>query len=262
MRPIAKSLAAAVALVSGACHGPSASDQARAVARAAAPPAQRPLRILIVPDQTCSMYTAGVGLPDGDSLRPLLPRLEEAGGELAVGAIRDGAGFPLRRLFVPAPPPAPRAVPDRPDNIFEAAHARQHEAAEQADYNEKHRAWLERVRRQESIFIDFIGRYLATQPASRSDLRSAVLRANLFFSEPNLFTSTSRNVVIFITDGKDNVNPKPLDVGLPADVIVVCGPGSAGYLEPLHPGRFESFDAAVRFVVSAPTNQGERNVRR
>jgi len=217
------------------------------------------LRIALFIDQSESMEQARVPHVSHESLAPLLGRLQVSGGELAIGLIRDRSDAPLVRVFVPAPPVAPVfPVAERP-NIFEKARERKREDDERARYEERLRAWQADAAARVSAFAELIVPLLeAPADAMATDIHSALLRADVFVSEPNAFGRPVMNVVILVTDGVETVDAEMrAQFSAPAELLVVNGTGTVGHLDTLHPVRFEALDAAIRYVVD-----GGSHVRR
>jgi hypothetical protein len=217
-----------------------------------------PFRGASLVDQTVSMRDARVGRISPASFTPVYERLAATGGEFALGLIRDRSDRPLVRLYVP-PPPAPPLSSSRPKNIFDAAAARKREDADRARYEVQLRAWRAEAAARINIFTSAIAPLLdADSDARRTDIGSAILRANLFLAEPTSFSRGTENVILLITDGVETVRPSEAPrLTTHARVLLVNGTGSVGYLGPLHPVRFEGLDAALRFAM-----EGERHVRR
>jgi hypothetical protein len=217
------------------------------------------LRVAVFLDQSESMTQARVPQVSAESLVPLLERLKIDGGEVAVGLIRDRSDAPLTRVFVPAPP-SPPVFPARASaNIFEKAQQRKREEAERARYEERLGEWQADVAARINAFAESVTPvFSAAADAPATDIHAALLRADVFVSEPNVFGRPARNVVILHTDGVETVNSKiPAQFSAPAELLVVNGTGTVGHLEALQPLRFEALDAAIRYVVD-----GGSNVRR
>jgi hypothetical protein len=218
---------------------------------------QAPLRAIVDIDKSRSMFAARVPRVSSSAFAPLFERLETSGGELAVGLIRDRSDAPLLRLFVPAPP---QLLVDRaiPRNVFGAASAKKREEAERSRYALQRQEWHADAEARVNAFVGALAHLEREPDAVRTDIRSALVRANLFLAEPTTFDHPAKNIVILITDGIDNVNVDPPPMfSATAEVLLVNGNGTVAYLAPLHPIRFESLDAALRFAVT----EGSRHVR-
>jgi hypothetical protein len=221
---------------------------------------QKPLlRAALFIDQSESMEQARVPHVSQGSLTPLLERLQVNGGELAVGLIRDRSDAPLARVFVPAPPAAPVFPPRESTNIFEKARERRHEDEERARYEAQQREWRADAATRINAFAESIAPLFdAAADAPATDIHSALLRADVFVSEPNAFGRPVANVVILLTDGVETVDAEmPAQFSAPAELLVVNGTGTLGHLGALNPVRFEALDAAIRYVVD-----GGSHVRR
>jgi hypothetical protein len=219
---------------------------------------QPPLRVAVFIDQTGSMEQARVPHVTADSLTPLLDRLQVAGGELAVGLIRDHSDAPLARVFVPAPPLAPAFPPRKTANIFEKARERKREDEERARYAARQQAWHADAAARINAFVESIAPLFENADAPATDIHAALLRGDVFVSEPNAFGQPVTNVVILVTDGVETVDPEtPAQFKASAELLLVNGTGSEGQLAALHPIRFEALDAAIRYVI-----EGGSHVRR
>jgi hypothetical protein len=191
---------------------------------------------------------------------PIFERLQTTGGEFALGLIRDRSDGPLARVYVPRPP-RPPATSLRPSkNIFEAATARKVEEAAQAAYEVRLRAWRAEAATRLNVFTSTIAPLLAADAdARRTDIASALLRAEVFLAEPTAFSRVTPDVILLVTDGVETVKPaEPPHLGVRARLLLVNGTGGVGCLGPLHPIRFEGLDAAVRFAIE----EGDRHVLR
>jgi len=182
-----------------------------------------------------------------------------AGGELAVGLIRDESDRPFVRLFVPAPPELP-AVGPVPANVFAAAAAKRREETSRTHVEEARRAWREDVAAREASFARSVEPLLArTADAPATDIWSALLRADVFLAEPNAFPQATKNFVILVSDGVETVADGAAPrLSSPAQLLLVNGAGGIGKLASLAPVRFESLDAALRYAVE----DGASHVRR
>lgn len=215
----------------------------------AAPP---PIRLVIFVDETRSNTGARIAPLRRVAFEPLFARLKESGGELAVGRIRDHSDAPLARLFIGEPPPgvAPSVRSSRA-NVFAKATEQRRIDAERLRQEAGRARWRADAAARIALFCGEIDPMLsATADAPRTDIQSALVRASVFASEQATFRQPPRTVILLMTDGLDTVNtaPPPL-MGGDAEVILVNGVGSVGYLAPLHPLRFESTDAAIRYVL-------------
>src|SRR5262249_42273600 len=124
------------------------------------------------------------------------------------------------------------------------------EDEERARYNARQQAWHADAAMRINAFAESIAPLFENADAPATDIHAALLRADVFVSEPNAFTQPVQNIVILVTDGVETVDPEtPAKFGGPAELVLVNGTGSEGQLEALHPTRFESLDAAIRYVL-------------
>jgi hypothetical protein len=88
--------------------------------------------------------------------------------------------------------------------------------------------------------------------APATDIFSALRRADVLLSEPNVFPRGTSNVVILVSDGVETVaaGAAAPRLNAPAEIVLVNGTGAIGSLATLTPVRFESLDAALRYAVT------------
>jgi hypothetical protein len=217
-----------------------------------------PLRALVAIDDTLSMDASRTPEVSTASLGPLLDRMQASGGELAIGFIRERSDAPLLRLYIPSPPEQPVPIATVGD-VFSRAKAKQQQEQQTAQYAADCRHWRADATGRINAFLGELAPLLSEpRDARRTDIRSMVVRADLFLAEPTTYSRPPRNIIIFITDGLDDVNTEtPPPLASHADVLLVNGVGTVAYLAPLNPVRFESLDAALRFAVA----EGGRHVR-
>jgi hypothetical protein len=240
------------------CHKAAPAHKSSAPPKTEEVVVSQPLRISGFIDQTTSMAGARVVPVTAASFAPVYERLAVSGGELAVGLIRDDSNRPFARLFIPAPPAAPAAGP-LPPNVFDAAAVRNRQNAARLRYEEKLRARREEIARRQADFERSIAPLLARRAdAQATDIYSALRRADVFLSEPSAFGRATRNVVILVSDGIETVaDGAPPRMNASAEILLVNGAGEIGSLAGLAPVRFESLDAALRYLI-----EGGAHVRR
>lgn len=217
----------------------------------AGPATALPLRLISFVDQSASMEGARVAPVTAASFAPIYARLAVTGGELAVGLIRDDSNRPFARLFVPAPPARPAWRP-LPANVFAAASVRREQSADEVSYGVAHRAWRVETARRQAQFERAIAPLLERAAnAPSTDIYSAFRRADVLLSELGAFRGPTRNIVVLVSDGIETATEGvPPSFGTPAEILLVNGAGEIGSLAPFGPVRFESLDAALRYVVS------------
>lgn len=218
----------------------------------------QPLRAVVGLDQSGSMDDARVAPVTVPGLAPIFSRLETSGGELAIAFITDQSNAPLLRMFIPEPPDVP-VEHRRSRNVFDAAAEKKQYDQERNRYAAKYRAWRsDASARVNSFAVTLDQRLKRKENAPRTDIGSALARANLFLSEPISYKRSPKNLAIFVSDGIDNTNLAPAPAfSVPVDVLIVNGRGTIAYLTPLRPVQFESLEAALRFAVP----EGGRDVR-
>lgn len=211
-----------------------------------------PVKIVCQIDKTGSGSAMGVVQPTPESFASLIGLIGKTGGELAVGLICDRSNRPLIRLRVEQPSQPDEVQIDRTLNPFEQE--QQRVAAE-----EKRRSpeWKRKELQQAQLIEEFKAklRDLLSRPANaaRTDIWGAVRRSELFLNEPEAWRLAAHRYAVFITDGIDNVYGR---VGAMPDtkLILVNSAGSVGALEVLKPLRFESQEAAFRYITVREEN--------
>ena len=216
-----------------------------------------PVRIVVLVDKTGSVKQNGIDQPVPEDLVTLVELVGVAGGELAVGRITDSSDKPLWRFAVETPPVEP-IRPAQDGNPFQVDVEMAEYAQVMAGYREKLQSWTDGYASKEESFMQSMRSFLeGPADAQRTDLWRAVGRGSRFLSEPLVGAETPPLLfLVLVTDGQDNVRSKPVQLGVPARVAVVHGALEIGDLAQLQPQSFESFDAAVRWIVSV-TRSGE-----
>jgi hypothetical protein len=230
---------------------PNASYRADLQVVEQAQPDRNPLLILVWLDQTPSRYSNGVPQATVVDFEPLLQVLEQNGGELAVGAIRDMSNRPLIRCHFDEPPISNAQEPDRTANVFARQQATKKYARALHDDVARVTEWLGRNAKLRSGCRTALSNAVAkTTDAPRTDMNGALLRTKLLLDEPQTSWSLPpQRYAVMITDGIGNVNgPAPDSLG-ETKLLIVNSAGSLGTLEGLRPLRFESIASAFRFVL-------------
>jgi hypothetical protein len=84
-----------------------------------------------------------------------------------------------------------------------------------------------------------------------TDISSALARAELFLNEPGaVWPAETHRLIILNSDGIATANRKPAEIKSGARLLLINGNGSLGMLEPLHPLRFESKQAALDYIAA------------
>lgn len=254
---IVASVTGLTVLVSSGCEETTVGlpSEIHALATPTALSVEMPLALATMFDQTASANSTRTEQPNLPELMPLIERIKRSGGELAMGLIRDRSNRPLLRLRIEPPPIAPNR-PSNGGNTYEVARRLDQYDADYREFQYKYDIWQQTANERIKVFVEAL-RALLAQPANarRTDLFNALARADLFLSEASLgFGTTTRplKMILLVSDGKDNVGAKIPAMRSNARIIVVNGVGSLGSLERLNPPplQFESFEAAVRFIVT------------
>jgi len=202
-----------------------------------------PFRVALLVDQTGSANWTRTPQLGSEDLEPLIELVKRCGGELGLGLIRDQSNRSLVRLRLERPPEATadanplRALKTRP---LDEQRRQQWEAES-----------TEQIRRFREAAALLLG-----QPANArcTDVWGAVLRADLFLAEEDgAWGAELSRWAVLVTDGQHNCGGAPVRLRSETRVAVVNGSGSLGGLELLRPLRFESPEAAFRYVAVAGT---------
>lgn len=240
----------ALAAAAATCARISAPPTKPQAVGTSTPVLRAPLKLAVFLDQTRSTEVARIAKPTIADFAPLFDRLRASGGEIGFGLIRDHSNTPLIRLYLPTPPEPPASVPPAPGNIFAAANTKKRDDAERRKYEAARQAWLADATARINAFIAAVTPLLAgPDDAPRTDVRSALVRADLFLAEPSPFPRAPECFVVLISDGLDNVNTEPIpSLKSNARVVIANGIGSLGAVEGLAPVRFEAVSAAMRYA--------------
>ena len=215
-----------------------------------------PLRIVVLLDKsrsTVATRTPQVGL---DDVAPLIETVAQMGGELAVGVISDrdyerrhGLPQSLLRLRIEPPPRRPTQL-GAAGNPIAALEQRTRLAEEAAAFQPKKKTWEQAVQEARRVFRDNLESILnAPANAQRTDVVSALMRANLFLNEPG--SEGSKKWLLCVGDGLHDATEEEQSPPLSSSpgLAVVNGAGSTGMFAQFEPLRFESFEAATQYIV-------------
>lgn len=207
----------------------------------------QPVKIAVLQDMTGSINDNGIPIIQLGDIEALITILQRCGGELGVGSISENSNKKLARLVVEMPPIEPIA-PDKKGNPYKAARLQSEYKDQLTKYKALHAEWAQKSTANIDKFKTTVQKILGGKVAQRSDIWSAVKRADLFLSEDNSSWQTNIQLyAIFITDGEDNARKKTLtNFNKQTKSIVV--PGNVGVLTILNPLRFESLESALRFI--------------
>lgn len=223
------------------------------VASVEAAPAQPkpPVRIGVMLDKTLSATWTRVPAVTVANFEPLIRLLGERGGEIAVGLIRDRSNRGLRRFPV-SPRPAAPAEPNPHQNPYLLAEARARYEADRRAYEAALAEWQSDLDQRLAAFSKDLRELLALPAdACRTDLWDAIRRAELFLNEPQSASRPApQNWLLLLTDGEDNVGRPIVALRSKARLLVINGSDAVGDLAQLRPVAFESFSAAVAYLVA------------
>lgn len=206
-------------------------------------PQQGPVRICVLQDLTGSIRKTRTVVVTPEDLRLLAEIVKARTGELGFGIIGERSDLPLVRLtLLESPPPEPPARP--PGNpIRQGAWQRQWR-----EYEEQRTAYDQRVQQQVEAFVKAAEARLQGKLDRVSDVCGGIHRCDLMLAEPA--PHHVERFMVLITDGLHNVRssrcPDALSSG--AQVLLVNGEGILGVVERYAPVRFESLEAALRFI--------------
>ncbi len=210
-----------------------------------------PVEICILQDQSLSTRTTRTQQVRLDELDSVVNLLRLTGGEIGFGLISDNSNRSLKRLRVEAPPPALVKPPEK-GNPFMLAKLKTAYNKELAEHKEMLTSWEAETAKRIQNFEEQIRPLIQQRADARTtDIWSAVSRCDLFLSENGAsWSRPARRYAVFITDGIHDARTKFVPIKSGAKVIVVNGSASLGNLEILEPIRFESAEAAFRFIIA------------
>ncbi len=213
-----------------------------------------PLRIALIQDKSLSTGETRTPQLQMSDLDPLVELLGQTGGELAVGIIHDRSNLGFVRLHIDSPPDEP-VVPAKADNPLERRKQSGTLRKQTAEFKNRQQTWLDDMQTRVSNFQEALEPVLAMPAkAQHSPVWDAVRRSELFLSEGAAGgNATPHRYSLYITDGLDDVGARPVPVRSGAKLLMVNGAGQLGALVVLQPQRFESIEAAIRFIVAAET---------
>lgn len=251
---LAAGIAVLVIVLLAGCGHPAAPS-AEASSTPVAIPAKgqtMPVRLVIIQDKSLSTGETRTPQLQLADVEPLLAVLGQVGGELAVGIIHDRSNLSFVRLRIDAPPLEPVAPP-KADNPLER---RKQDIAFRKltqEFKAAEQTWTEEMQNRVAEFQRDVEPMLAlAADARRSPVWDSVQRAELFLSERDAAEATPpRRYAVFITDGLDDVGARSVPIRSGAKVLMVNGSAQLGSLAAIQPQRFESIQAAVRFVVGS-----------
>lgn len=210
----------------------------------------RPVRVVVMVDQTGSTLATRVPALEVADFSGLFDLLVQNSGEIAVGAIRDRSNRPLLRCRVDQKPIRHAKEPSE-KNVFIRQKLMRAYLSEKAKEDQQEAVWQDEAQKKLERFRQQLQDLLAAPLAGRTDIYGALLRADLFLAEPeDGWRQPTRRFAVFHSDGIDNVRAPSTTMRSGAAFLVVNGSASLGALNSLNPTRFESFNAAVRYVIS------------
>ena len=201
-------------------------------------------------DKSGSVKSARLAPFQEQDLMALINVLRQTGGELSFGLIGESSNRPLLRLRIPVPPAPP--VKRITQNAFERAEEDSAFQVEMENYEAKRKQWETDVNQRVAAFME-AARPRLQEPAKHkaTDISSALARAELFLNEPGAaWPAETHRLIILNSDGIATTNRKPVEIKSGARLLLINGSGSLGTLEPLHPLRFESKQAAIDYVAA------------
>ena len=225
-----------------------------AITTLATPAERTPVRVAVIQDKTLSTGETRTPQLKLEDMDPLVELLGQTGGELAVGVIHDRSNLTFARLRIDAAPVEPVA-PVEADNPLERR--KQHAAfrKQKEKFTADEQDWQDRMQTRIGGFQDAVDPILAmAADAKRSPVWDAVKRADLFLSESESDVNMeAHRYALLITDGLDDVGARSVPVHSGTRILIVNGAGQLGALAVLKPQRFESIEAAIRYIVGLET---------
>jgi len=212
------------------------------------PPAQHagpaPLRVCLMQDLSGSIVETRTPRISQAELKALTELVKARGGELGFGIIQEQSDRGLVRFAVderPAPPP-----PEPHNPLYRPRWEQQRQQAE-AERNR----WEAQMKLKEQGFLKEAQARLASPLARRTDVCGAIRRCDLMLAEP--CPAGTLRFLMLVTDGLHNVRGSACPESLAANTRLLLVNGSAvqGIVERYQPIRFESIEAAIRFIKEA-----------
>ena len=212
-----------------------------------------PARIAVLPDQTASTLRTRTPQLKPLQLQPLINLIIACGGELSVSAIRDRQdNASMLRLRIATEPLQAPVAPRQDLNAFQLNLDENRFDREEEAYNQRLAQRKAEISQRVEDFQAGLEELLARRLAARaSAVCDGFRHADLFLSEPgDSWWANQKSYVVAVTDGQDTYSKRPctpLRSGSP--VLLVNGSGSVGSLSTVSPLRFESFEAAVDYIL-------------
>ena len=198
---------------------------------------QVPLRIAVVVDRSASVLSHMNQLPSAENLLPLLQRVDESGGELTLITV----GVNGKRNEIRYTSASCGIKPEK---------ARGQTAN---DYREELRAYLLCVKAAGTRSPnDFVNRqdvkevFDFSSLEGSSDVAGAIETAYIFLQEQG--EPGTRQILLAMTDGQNNVDTYDLPPRIPGDLIIVNRSANVGVLQAYQHSLFANFEAAIRFI--------------
>lgn len=205
-----------------------------------------PARIAIMQDKTASTNSTRTQQMKLEDLNPLIELLKRSGGEICFGLIRDNSNRSLTRLRIEEQPEKPNKK-----NTIAAARERPKYNKVIAEHEESSAQRIESFKKEITPLLQ------QKANAMRSDIWGAVMRADLCLSEDDSsWRQKPLRYAVIVSDGIHDANTRFTPMKSEAKVIFVYGSPNPGPLERLKPMRFESAEAAFRFI-AAPKQGGK-----
>jgi hypothetical protein len=253
---IACALLICISLLSAGCGWSSGTSLSEQSAQTVPVEASQSKRVLapglysVFDDKSRSVKSARIAPLQEQDLRALINVLRQTGGELSFGLIGESSNRPLLRLRIPVPPAPP--VKREAHNAFERAEQDSAFQEELESYEAKCKQLEMEVNQRIAAFME-AARPRLQEPAKdkATDIASALARAELFLNEPGeVWPAETHRLIILNSDGIATTNRNPVEIKSGARLLLINGSGSLGTLEPLHPLRFESKQAALDYIAA------------
>ena len=219
------------------------------------PQARCDVRVAVLQDKTRSSPGNRTPQIESADLQALVDVASVCGGEIGFSIIHPKGVQPLVRIRLDAPPAPLPVRPPSGNSLDSRRETRERVEVEAA--NALHESeWADEQGSRLGAFEAKVAPLLAFPvDGGRSAIWGAIRAGLAFLNEPvapGRLQGQPAKFLAVISDGVETAGGRPLEVPADVTLIIVNGSGDAGDLESLRGTRFESIDAAFRFIGERP----------